>query len=494
GYLAEAFYKIANYELVHRDVAFIRKWSPEVIILDEAQRIKNWRTRTARSVKGLESPHALVLTGTPLENRLEELHSIVEFVDRFRLGPLFKFLDEHQVTEAEDGTGKVVGYRNLDRISRTLEPVLLRRSKQEVLDELPERLTKNHFVGMTREQIKHHEENRDIVARIAAKWRRYKFLSDADQRRLMIALQNMRMSCNSTYLLDEKTDFGFKVDELMRQIEDMFEEPETKAVVFSQWTRTHELIIRRLSTNGWGYTYLHGGVPGPQRKDLIHRFKTDPDCRLFLSTDAGGVGLNLQNASVVVNMDQPWNPAVLEQRIGRVHRLGQHRPVRVVNFIAQDTIEHGMLSLLDFKKSLFSGVLDGGQSEVFLGGPRLKRFMESVEKATSSIPETVPPVVEVPADHAEEVQDLASLSEERAAPAAGEAVWSDVASAGLEFIGKLGQALGLGSGAVQPSLTGLASTVLEKGPDGRTYLKLPVPQPETLRKLGDLFRELTGIK
>ena len=111
-------------------------------------------------------------------------------------------------------------------------------------------------------------------------------------------------------------------------------------------------------------------------KDLVHRFRADPDCRLFLATDAGGVGLNLQNASAVVNLDQPWNPAVLEQRIGRVHRLGQHRPVRVLHLIAQGTIEEGMLGLLAFKKSLFAGVLDGGQSEVFLGGTKLKRFME----------------------------------------------------------------------------------------------------------------------
>jgi len=99
--------------------------------------------------------------------------------------------------------------------------------------------------------------------------------------------------------------------------------------------------------------------------------------------------LNLQHASVVVNMDLPWNPAVLEQRIGRVHRLGQHRPVRVVNFVAQDSIEEGMLPVLQFKKALFAGVLDDGAREVFLGGSRLTRFMETVEKTTGAIGRTV---------------------------------------------------------------------------------------------------------
>ncbi len=146
----------------------IREWAPDLIILDEAQRIKNWKTRTAQSVKKLPSEYTIVLTGTPLENRLEELHSIVEFVDRFRLGPLFRFLADHQHV---DDNGRIVGYRDLSGISKTLRPVLLRRSKQEVLQELPERLDKRFFVPMTFEQTKHHNENGDMAARIAAKWR-----------------------------------------------------------------------------------------------------------------------------------------------------------------------------------------------------------------------------------------------------------------------------------------------------------------------------------
>src|SRR5437899_11319555 len=149
----------------------------------------------------------------------------------------------------------------------------------------------------------------------------------------------------------------------------------------------HELLVRRFKKLGWDHVLFHGGVPSGKRKDLIDRFREDPKCRAFLSTDAGGVGLNLQHANVVFNMDLPWNPAVLEQRIGRVHRLGQKQPVRVVNFIAQGTIEEGMLSVLKFKQSLFAGVLDGGESQVFLGGSRLTRFMETVEKTTGAIAE-----------------------------------------------------------------------------------------------------------
>jgi superfamily II DNA or RNA helicase len=386
GFQAESVYKVIHYDTVHRDLDLIRAWSPDVVILDEAQRIKNWTTRTAASVKKLASPYAIVLTGTPLENRLEELVSIVDFVDRYRLGPTFRLLHDHQV---RNEFGRVVGYRDLHRIGRTLAPVLLRRRKADVLDQLPPRLEKRFHVPMTPEQVRHHDENRDIVARLAAKWRRYRFLSEADQRRLMIALQNMRMACDSTYLLDGTSDHGTKADEVVTVLGELFERREVKAVVFSQWVRMHELLVRRLEQRGWRHVFFHGGLESATRQALVDRFRDDPQCRIFLSTDAGGVGLNLQHASVVVNVDLPWNPAVLEQRIGRIHRLGQTRPVQIMTFVATGTIEEGMLGLLGFKRSLFGGVLDGGEREVFLGGGRLKRFMESVERVTTAIPERV---------------------------------------------------------------------------------------------------------
>jgi SNF2 family DNA or RNA helicase len=181
GFRRESFYKVANYDTVYRDLDLIAGWAPDLVILDEAQRIKNWNTRTARSVKKIASPYAIVLTGTPLENRLEELVSIVQFVDQNRLGPTFRFLHDHQVL---DEFGKVVGYRSLDRIGQTLAPVLIHRRKEDVLHQLPERLEKRFFVPMTPQQTELHEENREIVGRLVAKWRRSRFLSETDQRRL----------------------------------------------------------------------------------------------------------------------------------------------------------------------------------------------------------------------------------------------------------------------------------------------------------------------
>jgi superfamily II DNA or RNA helicase len=534
-FAADSFYKVMNYDTVHADLDLIETWSPDLVVLDEAQRIKNWNTRVARSVKRITSPYALVLTGTPLENRLEELISIVQFVDRYRLGPTFKLLHEHQV---RDENGKVVGYRDLDRIGQTLEPILVRRQKDQVLDQLPERIDNNIFVPMTTLQMKHHTENMEIVARIVQKWRRYRFLSEADQRRLMIALQRMRMSCDNSYLVDHQSDHGVKADEAVTLLEEIFERPKTKVVVFSQWLRMHELLVRRIQARGWDHVVFHGGVPGSKRKDLIDRFRDDPKCRVFLSTDAGGVGLNLQHATVVLNMDLPWNPAVLEQRIGRVHRLGQRQPVRVVNFVAQGTIEEGMLSVLKFKKSLFAGVLDGGEKDVFLGGSRLNKFMETVEAATAAIPESmiedaeealrtpVEPMAE-PAGMAEgrkperrprgrrparfapgrvpaaaaggmalEADDDALATGTAATPAADP--WSGLLQAGMALLQQVASAARNGSSGGRESAARpgslVQSLVQRDARTGETYLKLPVPSPEVLdqalQAVGTLLQSL----
>ena len=383
-YLEPSFFKIINYDVVHQDLAEIGKWSPDLVILDEAQRIKNWKTRLAKSVKQLSTPYAIVLTGTPLENRLEELHSILGFIDQHHLGPLFRFLERHQI---RDEDGKVTGYRELQGLNKTLDTVLIRRTRKEVLPQLPSRMDKNYFVPMTPEQTDIHNEHKEIVAKLVQKWRRFHFLSDEDHQRLMMALQTMRMVCDNTYLVDKKSLKGKKIDELEIQLREIFEDPQSKVVIFSQWLRMGELVGAMLDVNAWKFVTLHGGIPSPKRGDIIRAFQEDPTCRVFLSTDAGGTGLNLQHASIVINLDLPWNPAVLEQRISRVYRMGQERAVRVINFISEGTIEHGMLEVHRFKRSLFAGALDGTSDEVFMGGSRMNNFMKTVEEASGAVPQ-----------------------------------------------------------------------------------------------------------
>ncbi|MCP4381357.1 MAG: DEAD/DEAH box helicase [Hyphomicrobiales bacterium] len=493
------FYKITNYEKLKPDLDLIADWAPELVIVDEAQRVKNWNTIAARALKRVDSPYAIVLTGTPLENKLEELISIVQFVDQHRLGPTWKLLHEHQV---KDEAGRVTGYTGLEGIGQTLAPVMIRRRKSEVLRQLPDRTDQNLLVPMTEMQMLYHRENADTVARIVRRWRKTKFLSDMDQRRLTCALQNMRMSCNSTYLLDQETDHGVKADELAALFKGLFADPEAKAVVFSQWTRTHDIIVRRLEMRGFGYVRFHGGVPSEKRPALVERFRDDPTCRVFLSTDAGGTGLNLQHASTLVNMDLPWNPAILEQRIARIHRMGQARPVRVVNFVAKGTIEEGMLSVLAFKRSLSAGILDGGSSEISLGGSRLNRFMKDVENVTGRMGEgeAVTPAEEVKntgtpgdagsgedanADVNIQADEMAAIPADAAAASPRDAEsdpWQVLVEVGAQFVTALAAANDPGAPA---------HPWIERDPaTGAQNLKMPLPPPETARQLADALTTL----
>jgi superfamily II DNA or RNA helicase len=494
----EDFCKITNYEKLKPDLDLIAAWAPELVIVDEAQRIKNWNTIAARALKRIDSPYALVLTGTPLENKLEELISIVQFVDQYRLGPTWKLLHEHQV---KDEFGRVTGYTGLEKIGQTLAPILIRRRRSEVLTQLPSRTDQNLLVPMTELQMVHHQENADVVAKIVARWRRTKFLSETDQRRLTCALQNMRMSCNSTYLLDQQTDHGVKADELAALLDGVFVQPDAKAVVFSQWTRTHDIVIRRLEERGIGYVCFHGGVPSEKRPALVERFRADPHCRVFLSTDAGAAGLNLQHASTLVNMDLPWNPAILEQRIGRIHRMGQTRPVQIVNLISKGTIEEGMLSVLSFKQSLSAGILDGGQSEISLGASRLSRFMKEVETVTGRMGEGE---AVVPAEEAASVGSAPVEPQLEAAAVDEPAVAVEMASAADASVLE-GAAAVLQDASVDPwavllqagaqlasALSAAGNTEAPSHPwiehdsaTGARSLRLPLPPPETARRLAE---------
>ena len=498
-YALDDFCKITNYEKLEPDLDLIAAWAPELVIVDEAQRVKNWNTIAARALKRIDSPYAIVLTGTPLENKLEELISIVQFVDQHRLGPTWKLLHEHQV---KDEGGRVTGYTGLEKIGQTLAPVMIRRRKSEVLRQLPNRTDQNLLVPMTEMQMLYHQENADVVAKIVQRWRKTRFLSDTDQRRLTCALQNMRMSCNSTYLLDQETDHGVKADELTALFDELFAEPDAKAVVFSQWTRTHDIVIRRLEARGLGYVSFHGGVPSDKRPALVERFRDDPTCRVFLSTDAGSTGLNLQHASTLVNMDLPWNPAILEQRIARIHRMGQKRPVRVINFVAKGTIEEGMLSVLAFKRSLSAGILDGGSGEISLGGSRLSRFMKDVENVTGRMGEgeAVTSAEEVrtivTADDAgygegiiAGVNDgagepvIARADGVRAASRdAGSDPWQALAQVGVQLIAALAAANDPNA-PVHPWIERDLAT-------GAQNLRIPLPPPETARQLANALSAL----
>ncbi|OWK44357.1 DEAD/DEAH box helicase [Fimbriiglobus ruber] len=387
-YAEVTFYRLVNYEQVVRDREAINAWKPDVIVLDEAQRIKNWESKTSKEVKKLKSRYAIVLTGTPLENKLEELYSIVQFVDERRFGPAFQFLHDHRVL---DENGNLTGYRNLDKMREKLEPIFLRRTRGEVLTQLPSRTDNTVFVELAEAQRVPYEDQRTTLARLLQKGH----LTDLDRKRVLACIVNMRMLCDSTFLFDKQTNTSPKLAEFAELIPELLAGEDHKVVAFSQWETMILKAAEVLDGLGVAYVILHGGLAGKDRKAVLEQFNTDPECRVFLSTDAGGTGLNLQVADTVVNLELPWNPAVLEQRIARVHRMGQSRPVRVVNLVTRGTIEERVLRTLESKQSLFAGVFDGDEDEIaFTGATQPKLFDAVRELVGEPKPESVVPAVE----------------------------------------------------------------------------------------------------
>ncbi|MFW6367034.1 MAG: DEAD/DEAH box helicase, partial [bacterium] len=352
----DCMFTICNYEQILRDIKAIEEVNWDLIILDEAQRIKNWETKTSKTIKELDSRYALVLTGTPLENRLEELYNIVSFVDNQHIGPAYEFLNRHRIV---DEKGKVLGYKNLEELRRVLSSLLLRRTRAEVLSELPPRQTEVIKIPPTEEQLNIDTSQRKIIGEILGK----KYVTEMDLLRLQKALLLARMAADGTYLIDKQTPhYSSKLDSLRELVHDLLEE-ERKIIVFSEWTTMLDLIEQEVLPEGAGYVRLDGSVPQKKRASLVREFSEDANCRLILMTNAGATGLNLQAADTVLNIDLPWNPALLEQRIGRAHRMGQTRPVQVYMLVTADTIEDKMLITLGAKKELFQETLEAGAEE-----------------------------------------------------------------------------------------------------------------------------------
>jgi superfamily II DNA/RNA helicase len=287
-------------------------------------------------------------------------------------------------------SGRVEGYKNLDELRKQLEPILLRRTKESVSLQLPERTTEIVRVEPTEEQLEMHAGFMLTVNCIVNK----AYISEMDLLRLQKALLAARMTADSTFLVDKSEPaFSSKLERLEELLDELLQEPDRKIVLFSEWTTMLDLIEPIFHKNNAKFVRLDGSVPQKKRQALVKQFMDDPDCRVFITTNAGSVGLNLQAANTVVNVDLPWNPAILEQRIGRAHRMGQKRRVQVFLLVTEQTIEEGMLATLSAKHDLALAALDidSDVSEVMMksGVEELKRRLEVLLGSKPAAPDNL---------------------------------------------------------------------------------------------------------
>ena len=252
-------------------------------------------------------------------------------------------------------TGKRSAIRNLDELRETLRPILLRRTRAEVAKQLPDRTDEIVRIAPTAEQLEIHDGQMQVVAQIIRK----KYFTEMDRLRLQKALLLARMSADSTFLVDkEEPEYSTKLERLGELLDGLIEDPTRKIVLFSEWRRMLDRIEKKLDAIGCDYVRLDGQVPQKKRPEIVAKFQNDPECRVILMTNAGSTGLNLQAANTVINVDLPWNPAVLEQRIARAYRMGQKNPVHVYKLVTADTIEERLLETLASKQDLADAAID----------------------------------------------------------------------------------------------------------------------------------------
>ena len=407
-YKSKAPYKIVSYHTMCNDIRALGHLDVDVLIMDEVQRLKNWDTLISKAARKIEARYKILLSGTPLENKLEELYSTMELADQFCFEPYYKFRDNHIILDPI--TGKVVGYKNLNEVGRQAGTRLIRRTKKGVQLQLPKRTDEYILVPLTNQQAGLHTEFKNDLSMIVSKYLKTHYLSEQDRLRMMKSLSQMRMVSDSTYILDqdERKHYDFKVDEVMNLLDSIFANGDDKVVIFSEWERMTRLVAMELDKRNVRYEYLCGKLSAKQRGEIVENFRNIPESRVFLSTDAGSTGLNLQVASVLINLDLPWNPAVLEQRIARVYRLGQEKPVHIIDLVSKGSIEESMIDKLRFKTSMFEGVLDGGEDTIFVSDEKFKKFMDDL---VTVVNRTEPVSVEYIEEESSE-EDVSNLSEE----------------------------------------------------------------------------------
>jgi superfamily II DNA or RNA helicase len=343
--LKKADLVVTTYGAIRTDIAKLKEIEFDVAIVDEAQAIKNSKSQSAMACKRLRARYKIALTGTPIENSMKDLISILEFTNP----GLLSFSPQ-----------KEIGIDTQSMLAKTLKPFMLRRTKEKVLTELPEKSEQVLFCEMSPTERKFYNAVRE------------KYRNSINQKieegglgksklHVLEALLRLRQAACHSGLVDprRKEEPSAKLQLLLSHIEEVTQEGH-KALVFSQFTSLLALVRKDLDAKGITYEYLDGQTT--DRKTPVERFQTDPNQKVFLiSLKAGGTGLNLTAADYVFILDPWWNPAVEAQAIGRAHRMGQNQKVFAYRMIARGTVEEKILDLQKTKRDLAESIISEDQ-------------------------------------------------------------------------------------------------------------------------------------
>lgn len=344
---------ISSYALALRDGSELAKVEWGTLVMDEAQAIKNGRSKTNQSISELQAKWSIALTGTPMENHLGELWSLFNVVSPGVFGGWESFRNRF-ATPIEKHNDPVAR----ENLSQRLQPFILRRTKEKVLKELPSRTEVVQYVDLSpEERVQYETIRRSAIGEI----QNLAALPDIkDQRFKILALLTRlrQFACHPGIVNKNWTRSSAKLDQLCSLLENLKDEGH-RALVFSQFTEHLGLIRDALNERGISFQYLDGSTPAVERQRRVDAFQNGTDVAFLISLKAGGTGLNLTAADYVIHMDPWWNPAVEDQATDRAHRMGQQKPVMVYRIVARGTIEEEILALHDTKRDLVDGILEG---------------------------------------------------------------------------------------------------------------------------------------
>ncbi|MFZ4454477.1 SNF2 helicase associated domain-containing protein [Salibacterium aidingense] len=337
---------ITSYPLLRRDVDMYNGLICHGLILDEAQALKNYTSKTFRAVRHIETEKAFALSGTPIENKIDELWSLFAIL----MPGLFP---------------DVQTFKNMnpDTIRYRVSPFIMRRTKKEVLTELPEKIETTLYCDLTKPQRETYVAYLNRIKEETAG----QLQSGAFQQNRMNILANLtrlrQLCCHPGMFLEEYSGGSGKLEELMNFMKDARENG-NRVLIFSQFTTMLSFIKDAFNTSGYSYFYLDGQTPGQERVQMTEQFNEGEKEAFLISLKAGGTGLNLTGADTVILFDLWWNPAVETQAADRAHRLGQKQSVQVIKLVSQGTIEEKIQELQEKKKELFDQVIQSGETNL----------------------------------------------------------------------------------------------------------------------------------
>lgn len=349
---------ITSYSLLQKDIDTYKDIPFDYCILDEAQHIKNRSTRNARSVKMIQASHRLILTGTPIENSLDELWSLFDFLMPGLLSSYDRFVEKYIRTPSKEGT------RNMDSLKKKVSPFILRRMKKDVLKDLPSVSEITYHCHLSEQQKELYQSYAASAREELAQLVKKEGFERVQIHVLATLTRLKQICCHPAIFAKEKPEHGdsAKYDMLMELLQNLMESKH-KTVIFSQYTRMLQIVREDLQRQGVPFEYLDGSTKN--RLDIVKKFNEDEKIPIFLvSLKAGGSGLNLTGADTVIHYDMWWNPAVESQATDRVHRIGQKNNVSSYKLVTLNTIEEKIVELQQRKQGLVRKIVSSDEEAI----------------------------------------------------------------------------------------------------------------------------------